>query len=206
MDLCFNNDNDRDGSCTAHTAPCQTNDGRLQCPPRFNQPRFHCDTDVLCKHEELPHTFFPLFLQGRCTSHSKYFSIKKQSGTDKSLFISFPHSFQGTDPPCLESFRSTSQMDLEEKNKKRRREYCHPLFHSQSREHLLRLSNFHPRTLFDEVEDVVGVEGDFVHILAGVLVQGPTLGPLGSRLRFWSRRRSLGDAPLPLFPMAQEYH
>lgn len=70
-------------------------------------------------------------------NHSKYFSTNKQSGTDKSLFISFPHSFQGIDPPCLESFRSTSQMDLEEKNKKPRREYCHPLFHSQSRERLL---------------------------------------------------------------------
>lgn len=93
---------------------------------------------MCCANMKNYHIFFPpLFLQGRCTSHSKYFSINKQSGRDKSLFISFPHSFQGTDPPCLESFRSTSQMDLEGKNKKRRRGYCHPLFHSQSREHLL---------------------------------------------------------------------
>lgn len=93
---------------------------------------------MCCANMKNYHIFFsPLFLQGRCTSHSKYFSINKQSGRDKSLFISFPHSFQGTDPPCLESFQSTSQMDLEGKNKKRRRGYCHPLFHSQSREHLL---------------------------------------------------------------------
>lgn len=73
------------------------------------------DTDVLRKHEELPHIFSPLFLQGKRTSYSKYFSMDKQSGTDKRLLRSFPHSFQGTDPPSLESFRSTSRMDLERK-------------------------------------------------------------------------------------------
>lgn len=87
---------------------------------------------MCCANIKNYHIFSPpLFLQGRPTSYSKYVSIDKQSRADKSLFRSFPHSFQGTDPPCLESFRSTSRMDLEQENtrsrEEKRRERCHPL-------------------------------------------------------------------------------
>lgn len=63
--------------------------------------------------------------------------------------------------------------------------------------------SFYPQTFFDEVDNVIDVKADLVRVLAGVLIYGAAAGPLGSRLRFRSRRRPLTDAPFPLLPVPE---
>lgn len=123
--LCFNSDDkNSDVSSVLHVQNrAKQSIGGSNVSHPYNSPISIMDEGLPCKHEQLTGSFFSeeyvllskiihIFLDTQSPGH-------KSTGTDRVLFKSFPHSFQGIDLPFLESCLSTSLMDLQRKQAKR---------------------------------------------------------------------------------------